>query len=51
MAILMFGLIQFLGTIAYLVYSLFIGLIFQAAKKTGFFKVETVQAEKQTLHF
>lgn len=51
MAILIFGLIQFLGTVAYIVYSIFIGLIFHMAKKTGFFKVETVTAEKETLHF
>jgi len=50
-AILIFGLIQFLGTISYLFYSLFVGLIFQIAKKTGFFKIETVPAEKETLHF
>ena len=51
MAVMVFGLVQFLGTIAYLFYSLLIDLIFSIAKKIGFFKTETIPAEKQILHF
>jgi len=51
MAVLVFGLIQFLGTVAYLFYSLLIDLIFVLAKKSGFFKLETVTVERETLHF
>lgn len=51
MAVLIFGQIQFLGILAYLVYNLFIGGIFKIAKNTGFFKIEKVPAEKETLHF
>lgn len=51
MAIMVFGLIQFLGTIAYLFYSLSIDIVFWAAKKFGLFTTETVQAEQEILHF
>jgi len=51
MALLVFGLIQFLGTVAYLFYSLIIDLVFWLAKKANVFIVEKVPAEQEILHF
>lgn len=51
MAVLVFGLLQFLGTIAYLFYSLTIDLVFWLAKKTNLFIIDKVPAEKEVLHF
>jgi len=51
MAIMVFGLIQFLGTIAYLFYSLSIDFVFWVAKKMNLFVIEKVPAEQEILHF
>lgn len=50
-AILMFGLLQFLGTIAFFLFSLSVELIFWLAKKTGFVKIDIVPAEQEIVHF
>jgi hypothetical protein len=50
-AILMFGLLQFVGTLAFILYSLTVEIIFWAAKKTGFLKIEKVPTEQEVLHF
>ena len=50
-AILVFGLLQFLGALAFLLYSITIEIVFWAAKKTGFLKIDKVPAEQEILHF
>ncbi len=51
MAVLVFGLIQFLGTIAYIFYSLIIDLVFWFGKRVNLFIIDRVPAEKEILHF
>ncbi len=51
MAALVFGLIQFLGVIAYLFYSLTIDLVFWGARRFNLLKIEKIPAEQEILHF
>ncbi len=51
MAILMFGLMQFIGFFTFLIYTIMINVVFYVAKKTGFLKISKVMVEKETLHF
>ena len=51
MALLAFGLLQFLGMIAYWIYNLTVDVVFWIAKKSGFLKVEKVPAEQEIIHF
>ncbi len=51
MAIMIFGLVHFLGAAAFFIHTLFVDAIFWAAKKTKFHKIEKVPAEQEILHF
>jgi hypothetical protein len=50
-ALLVFGLLQFLGAVAFFIFSLSVEAVFWAAKKTGFIKLEKVPAEQEVIHF
>ena len=50
-SIMAFGIVQFLGTISFIIYMLSIDILFWLAKKTGFIKIEKVPTEKEILHF
>lgn len=50
-ALLIFGSIQFINSLIYLIFSLTVGFLYVAAKKVGFLKQEFIQVEQEVLKF
>ena len=51
MSLLTFLLFSFYASLAHIIYILTVDILFLLAKKTGFYKVETIQVEQEQLTF